>query len=438
MSRSLERQLSRTLGLTIILVGMAAGAVSFMFAFQEAEEFQDDTLRRIATVSDVDELNAGGRRDAVISTLNSTEGDPEDRVLVVSLSAGAMASPSWLSTGLQPGFHTVGGPGGNWRVFVREALPGKRLAVAQATDMRDEAAMDSALRTLVPLAILLPLLVWLIARIVRKEFAPLRLLAQKLDEQPPEHPKLLPDAGLLDEIAPFVWAINRLLERVTRLMGEQRRFVADAAHELRTPLTALSLQAQNLDKAATLELMRERIVPLRAGIERARRLTEQLLSLARSQAGAPALESVNVSKVARELIAEYLALAEERDIDLGLDAAEDIVLTAEPRALSSILKNGLDNALRYTPRGGEVTLSLYTEGDGAVIEVRDSGPGIAAAERQRVFDPFYRLDGSHGEGSGLGLAIAFDAAARLGGTVSLHDRSDGPGLVFRYRQNRVL
>jgi two-component system OmpR family sensor kinase len=221
-------------------------------------------------------------------------------------------------------------------------------------------------------------------------------------------------------------------------MGEQRRFVADAAHELRTPLTALSLQAQNLDKAATLELMRERIVPLRAGIERARRLTEQLLSLARSQAGAPALESVNVSKVARELIAEYLALAEERDIDLGLDAAEDIVLTAEPRALSSILQNGLDNALRYTPRGGEVTLSLYTEGDAAVIEVRDSGPGIAVAERRRVFDPFYRLDGSHGEGSGLGLAIAFDAAARLGGTVSLHDRSDGPGLVFRYRQNRVL
>jgi two-component system OmpR family sensor kinase len=437
MSRSLERQLSRTLGLTIILVGMAAGAVSFMLAFQEAEEFQDDTLRQIATVSDVDELNAGGRHDAVISTLNSTEGDPEDRVLVVSLSAGAMASPLWLSTDLQPGFPTVRGPGGNWRVFVRETLPGKRLAVAQATDMRDEAAMDSALRTLVPLAILLPLLVWLIARIVRKEFAPLRLLAQKLDEQPPEHPKLLPDAGLLDEIAPFVRAINRLLERVTRLMGEQRRFVADAAHELRTPLTALSLQAQNLDKAATLELVRERIVPLRAGIERARRLTEQLLSLARSQAGAPVLESVNVSKVARELIAEYLALAEERDIDLGLDAAEDIVLTAEPRALSSILKNGLDNALRYTPSGGEVTLSLYTEGDAAVIEVRDSGPGIAVAERQRVFDPFYRLDGSHGEGSGLGLAIARDAAARLGGTVSLHDRSDGPGLVFRYRQNRV-
>jgi two-component system OmpR family sensor kinase len=129
---------------------------------------------------------------------------------------------------------------------VRQTSHGERIAAAQMIEVRDEAAMDSALRTLVPLSILLPLLVWLIIRIVRKEFAPIRVLAEKLDEQPAEQPATLSDARLPDEIAPFVRAINRLLQRITRLMGEQRRFIAEAAHELRSPLTALSLQAQNL------------------------------------------------------------------------------------------------------------------------------------------------------------------------------------------------
>jgi two-component system OmpR family sensor kinase len=145
---------------------------------------------------------------------------------------------------------------------------------------------------------------------------------------------------------------------------------------------------------------------------------------------------VDVSKMARELIAEYLPLAEARGIDLGLDEAGNIAVIAEPQTLRLVINNALDNALRYTPSSGEVTLRLYIEGDDTVIEVSDSGPGIPAAERERVFDPFYRIEGAGGQGSGLGLAIVRDAAARLGGKVSLHDRPDGPGLILRYRQRR--
>jgi two-component system OmpR family sensor kinase len=141
--------------------------------------------------------------------------------------------------------------------------------------------------------------------------------------------------------------------------------------------------------------------------------------------------------MARELIVEYLPLAEASTIDLGLEDAGNIILTAEHQTLRLVLKNALDNALRYTPPHGEVTLRLYADDGDAVIEVVDTGPGIPAAERERVFDPFYRIEGAGGDGSGLGLSIARDAAVRLGGTVSLHDRRDESGLVFRYRQRRV-
>ena len=182
--------------------------------------------------------------------------------------------------------------------------------------------------------------------------------------------------------------------------------------------------------------MRERLVPLRAGIERAWRLTEQLLRLARSQAGGAIAEAVDVSKMARELIAEYLPLAEMKAIDLGLEEQAPLSLQVFPEALRLILANGLENALKYTQQDGEVTLRLLSEGAHAVLEIVDNGPGVPRADRERVFDAFYRTPDAAGEGSGLGLAIAADAASRLGGALALHARQDGHGLVFRYRQRR--
>ena len=419
MKRTLEGRLKSALSLTILLAGILAAAASFWFNYGEAQEFQDDTLKQIAAFASKGELLRDFSPSSAI--------DPEVRIQVL-----APGDKPWLPKGIPPGFHTLEGPDGKWRVFVRAGI-----AAAQATEARNEIAIDSALRTLAPLLILLPLLVWLAVRIVRKGFAPVHRLAQNLNEKSAEYPSALPDAGLPDEIAPFVHAINRQMEGIKRLMGQQRRFIADAAHELRTPLTALSLQAQNLEQAETLEAMRLRVAPLRAGIERARRLTEQLLNLARSQTGTLGPEAVDVSKMARELIAEYLPMAEAKGLDLGLEAMEHDILRTEPETLLLILRNALDNALRYTPDGGEITLHIYTEGEDAVYDVIDSGPGIPASERKRAFDPFYRIEGVAGEGSGLGLAIAKDAATRLGGKISLHDRDSGSGLVFRYRQRRA-
>lgn len=427
MPRSLERRLSVTLAAAILVAGIAAGGASFLFAYLEAEEFQDDTLRQIAALAD---------RQAGTHAYDgeSNAADPESRVLVLRLPADPR--PSWLPADLTTGFHTLAGTEEQWRVYVRTARDARRIAVAQSTGARNELAIDSALRTLAPLIVLLPLLVWLAARIVRRELGPVRQLAHTVDEQHAASVEPLPEGTFPEEIAPFMRAINRLLERVARLVGEQRRFIADAAHELRSPLTALSLQAQNLEAATTVQAMRERVAPLRAGIDRARRLTEQLLELARSQAGSVEMEPVNLSSVARELLAEFLPEAQARGIDLGMDERDtNVVVLAQRATLSLIIRNALDNAVRYTPSGGAITLRLLTEGDDALLEVADSGPGIPADERERVFQPFFRLDSVGGEGSGLGLAIARDAAARLGGVVSLDERSGG-GLVFRYRQKR--
>jgi two-component system OmpR family sensor kinase len=199
----------------------------------------------------------------------------------------------------------------------------------------------------------------------------------------------------------------------------------------------LSIQARNVQQAASLEAMRERLAPLRAGIERARRLTEQLLSLARVQAGTLPITDVDVPALARELIGEYLPLAEAKGIDLGLDERVPLTINAAPDTLRLVLRNGLENALKYVPEGGEVTLRVDADDADANIDIVDNGPGIPAAERARVLDPFYRIPGAQGQGSGLGLTIAREAAARLGGSLDLSDREECSGLVYRYRQPRA-
>lgn len=426
MKRSIQRHLSLALGGAILLAGLVAASASFALAYQEAREFQDDMLRQIAILS-------GGSHAASSASLQhelSHDGisDPESRVTIYRFPGDN--APVWLGRNLSPGLHTINTDTGRMRVFVRGGP--QHTVVVQPTEARDEIAINSALRTLIPLLLLLPVLLWLIVRIVHSQLKPVARLASSLDEQSAHQPGPLQSADLPQEIIPFVHAINRLLERVNNLMGQQRRFIADAAHELRSPLTALSLQSQNLMRAESLDVMRERAIPLKNGIERARQLTEQLLSLAKTQAGTNADIKINVSIMARELIAEYLPVARARHIDLGLDESAPLFLRAEPEVLRLILKNALENALKYTQPDGEVTLRLICDQEGAIIEIVDNGPGIPAAEHERVFDPFYRMPGTAGEGSGLGLAIAREAAIRLNGVVSLHERDRG--LIFRYRQ----
>ena len=428
MTHSLHRQLSLKLASAIVVLGMVAAAVSFVLSYLEAKEFQDDMLRQLAVLS----VHPGMHRDANDSTVSQVISDPESRIFVYHLPGDP--SPPWLSGSPASGFHTAESPDGALRIYIHDVDRGHRTLVAQSTDARDEIALSSALHTLIPLLFLLPLLAWLIMRILKQAFLPIEHLARQLDAQSAQQPEPIDNRRLPTEIIPFVDAINRLLNRLGELIAQQRRFIADASHELRTPLTALSVQIQNLRQAGSLQDVRQRMVPLQAGVDRARKLTEQLLSLARLQSEAQTRVNVDVPALVRDLLADFRPVAERKRIDLGLDEQARFNLLNSPESLRLILGNALDNALKYTPEGGEVTIRLARARGTAIIEVIDNGPGIPASERDHVFNAFYRMEGARGEGSGLGLAIAEETASRVGGKASLLDNDGERGLKFRYEQ----
>jgi two-component system OmpR family sensor kinase len=428
MKRSLQRHLSMVSAFVILLAGLIAAAASFGLAYSDARELQDGMLQQIAKLSmgriiASDSQQTGSNNDGIT--------DPETLVSIFHLPSNT--TPAWLKRDLSPGLHTLNIGSVELRIYVSEAKDGRYIIVSQPTEVRNEIAINSALSTLIPLLLLIPVLIGFIVYIVRKELAPIMRLSRSLDEQAAERPQPIIDDGLPQEITPFVYAINRLLDRVNKLMSQQQRFIADAAHELRSPLTALSLQVQNLKSAESIEAVRLRVVPLQEGIARAHKLTEQLLSLARTQTKVKMKSEINVAALARELLAELLPLAEAKHIDLGIEEITSITLHADPEALRVLLKNALENAIKYAPKDGKVTLRLLAEMNSAIIEVIDNGPGIPLSERERVFDPFYRTHNTITEGSGLGLTIASEAANSLGGYLSLHE-TPGGGLIIRYRQ----
>lgn len=430
-TRSLRKRLTWMLGLAVLAVGLTASIVTFFQSFNEARELQDDTLHQIAFLLSQQTTGASGslpQQQAGRLTLQ----DSDARVGVLHLPGDV--PPAWFNDNLPAGFSTVHAEEGPLRVFRMSQPSGDSVLVTQPADIRDDIAHDSALRVFIPLFIFLPVMAWLILRIVKTELRPISTLAGYVDAHQNTLPSALPVQQLPEEILPFIQAINRLLQRVNTLMSQQQRFVADAAHELRSPLAALMLQAQNLEQAKSLESLQERITLLQRGLERTRKLTEQLLSFARLQAQPAQIAPVDVSAMARQLIADYLTMAEDHNIDLGLEEEAQLQLEGNEGSYRLMLKNAVENALQYTPAGGQVTIRLFAKGKNAGFEVMDTGPGIPLEEQKRVLDPFYRLPGSPGGGSGLGLAIAAEAASYEGGTLQLINRADGRGLIFHYEQ----
>ncbi|HRZ59606.1 MAG TPA: ATP-binding protein [Rubrivivax sp.] len=428
LNASLQRRLALALVLCIGVVALVAGAFSFAAAYDEARELQDDVLLQVALLVDRQRLDpVPAAPDAHFKAH-----DDGTRVIVQRLGAvdpagrhvddgGVLPIPPTLADGL----HTLELGGESFRVLVRTTAAGTRIAVAQESDLRDELAQGSALRTLLPFLVLVPVLLLLVARLVHTMFGPITALAQQVDARAEHDLQPMATHGLPAEVRPFVGAINRLLARVAQAMAVQQRFVADAAHELRSPLAALSLQAERLAQADMSAGARERLAALRQGIERGRRLVDQLLALARAQSAqaTQAAAPVSVQRAFRQVLEGLMPLAEARAIDIGVEGAQDVQLRVAERDLHTLLRNLVDNAIRHTPEGGRVDLGVRTTAGAVVLSVRDTGPGIAPEERERVFDPFYRVPGSGPIGSGLGLSIVRAVAERIGASVRL-DYSD--------------
>ncbi|WP_175651813.1 ATP-binding protein [Pseudomonas sp. Marseille-P9899] len=422
LRESVQLRLSLVLSLAILLVAVVASIFAFVSALDEAHEQQDETLRQVAVLFDRQHMTLQYPEGKAI------EGDDEEsRVIIQYLADGKQSSattdelmPLPFPTTLADGLSTVDVAGEAFRVLVRTTARGERIAVAQEIDARNKEARESAWRSLLPFLILLPVLLLVVGDLVRKLFRPIAALAAEVDQRAEQELHPLDEQHLPTEIRPFVIAINRLLERVAQSMETQRRFVADAAHELRSPMTALSLQAERLDAAEMPEAARERLLPLSRGIERARKLIDQLLTLAAAQSALNhPVVAVSVHDIYRRALEDLWPLAERKHLDVGVEGAEDVHVLINEMDLLTLVKNLLDNAIRHTPDGGRIDLSVQRTQATARLQIKDSGPGIAVAEQERVFDPFYRSLESAETGSGLGLAIVKAITDRSGARIEI-------------------
>ena len=435
MTGSLLRRLQLWVGGAVVIVGAATAAVSGWRAYTDAKDLEDRQLAQVASIIEsrgVPILRAPARplvgEDAeahyVIKALGAPTGD--DPLTDVTL-------PATLPAGLQ----TLAERGISWRAYVASDPQGTRFAVAQRLRLRDEEVRDSVLFALAPPLLSIPFLLLLTGFVIRRGLAPLLRLSDQMDSASANAMAPFDGAGMPDELRPVVHALNRLTARLGLAMAQQRRLVSDAAHELRTPVAALVLQADNVMRVDMPEAARERMDALRGGLVRISKLIEQLLSYARAQ-GAPltAPQPVALDAVVREVFEELMPLAREHGVDIGASRLDAVVVPGELLRARVLVRNAVDNAVRYTPSGGEVDVRLWAEDGDACLVIDDTGPGIPESERERVFEPFVRILGSRQPGSGLGLAIAHTSAAALGGEIRLDARPDGrDGLRFTYRQS---
>lgn len=442
MRTSLRLRLLLALTGTVLAAWLATAAFSYLDARRRIGAMLDDHLVQATTL--LLEAGPGTRPQRAPVHWGARE---EGHSLVYqgfSTLDGALLfrSSDAPETPLSPqpdGFSIVEREGRLWRVHGAQA-GGLRILVAEHAEFRDELAASVARHLLQPLAIALPILALLIWLSVRWALGRLRALAGEVARRDPTSVTPLHAPGAPDEVRPLVAALDALFLRLGASVEAERRFTADAAHELRTPLAAIRTHAEVAASARDEAERAAALASVAEGISRVDRLVGQLLLLARLDVGASPLPfaSVPLRDTAARQVAEAAPLAAARGVNLGLLEGPDVQARGDADLLGVLVRNLVDNAIRYTPPGGRVDVSVRPEGDLAVVKVADSGPGVPAEERPRLIERFYRGRGSTEEGSGLGLSIVARIAELHRAPVRLGDGLDGRGLAVEVALPREI
>jgi two-component system sensor histidine kinase QseC len=302
-----------------------------------------------------------------------------------------------------------------------------RIVVSEAIDLRNRLVRSIALHMATPLALGLPVLLVLLWFSINRGLNPLGLLTREIRTREPDNLLPLDPGGAPGEVRPMVLALNELLQRVSQTLEGERRFTANAAHELRTPLAALQAQLHVVRRADSETERQQALEQLQRSVDRSIRLVGQMLTLARldPEQALPDRQPVNLGEIARTVCAELAPLALQRNQTLELDVEPGLAeLPGNADMLSMLLGNLVDNAIRYTQHGGHIDVSVRLGAAGLQMEVSDDGPGVAPAQRERVFERFYRIADQDQPGTGLGLAICRRIAELHHAQTAL---SEGPG-----------
>lgn len=417
---SLRVRLSISLLLSALLVAVALGYITYRNTLAANEALFDYQLRQTAM-----SLRDQGVAQAMQPDLNG-DSDARDVVVQIWTMNGTILYLSHPGTALPDratlGFSNVYAGGRRWRVYTMIAN-NHVIQVAQPYDIRRDLVAAAALHSLSPLLIFAPVMALLIWLLVSRGLRPVRRLEQEVTQRNAGALDPVMERNLPDEIAPVASAINSLLAKLRRAFAVQRAFVADAAHELRSPLTALKIQLQVLERAPDELAKSAALARLHDGVDRAGHLIEQLLAAARTESidVQAAMQPLDLAETMRRAMADVFPQAENKRISLDFDTPDQLMVDADADLLKILMRNLLDNAIRYTPQGGKVKVKACDEAGTAILQIDDSGPGIPVQDRQRVFERFVRGETAGQKGSGLGLSIVKNIVEQHHAGITLGD-----------------
>ena len=375
---------------------------------------------------EIDELLDGHLAQAAALLLVQAQGDHDDvydapilhkyapNVVFQVFVEGQLITRS-SNVGLEPltagteGFFTVPRAGGElWRVVATHDAPHDVTVLVGEKVASRQSILWAVMRSLLgPLLLALPLFALGLWWSVRQGLAPIRALRSVLEQRPPHAAEPIPLQGMPRELQPLVQTLNDLLERIDRMVQTERRFTADAAHELRTPIAAIRAQAQvALGAGDDLAERNHALQTTLAGCDRASRLVDQLLTLARLEAAqAPTAAAVDLAAVVRRVAGELAHRALDHKQELSVQADAPCAVAANELLLGVLVRNLVDNALRYSAAGAQVQVSVHSDASGTQLQVQDSGPGMSAEAISHLGERFFRVLGNEQPGSGLGWSI---------------------------------
>jgi two-component system sensor histidine kinase QseC len=417
---SLQRRLLVLVLGVVSCVWLATATLTWFDARHELDELLDGHLAQAAAILVVQQADELAEKEHHVDAPSLHRYAPKVAFQVfldgrlVMHSASAPETPlGGANTPFKPGFETVQRNGTTWRVFSAYGNePAIHIHVGEEVASRASILWAVLRSTLLPMALALPLLALALWWAIHHSVAPIRELGSALARRRPDALEPLAVADAPAELAPMIAALNSLLERVAVLLESERRFTADASHELRTPIAAIRAQAQVALAEADDASRRQALLHTLEGCDRAIRLVDQLLTLSRLEASStPALQDLDLGALVRQVVADLAPQAVAKGQSLELQADNHCTLPGNATLLAVLVRNLVDNAVRYSPRGARVSVTVHGQSQGVALCVEDSGPGLAEDDRRRLGERFFRVTGSGESGSGLGWSIVRRIAA---------------------------